>query len=249
MVKNFEGFFKTVVDKGIPFRVRFTDVAELSVQFDKEIDPEEAEAMSIKEAEGDEEQEAQQPELEAPEEEKADVEQPVEPVEEDDQKEATPKAAVAEGEGEKQEPSTPKHEGEGENDAQPDVQPLIDHHGEGDDEHDLDLEDEDEEEEAEKEAEIILPEFPYDVNKKMTFEDFKTFYEEEIEGRLDRRKVIKEHENPATGEDEDDEKDGEDDHEKHNAHEGEGADGEGEGKLFTSCLVHTINNDHLTIYI
>lgn len=85
----------------------------------------------------------------------------------------------------------------------------------------------DDEDEPDKE---ILAEFPYDPSKKMSYEDFLSFYEDEIEGRLDRRKFIREQENMNLVE-EDEEKESQEHHDENKKveEEGEGAD-EGEGK-------------------
>ena len=42
---NYIGFFKTVVEKGIIFKVRMTDIAERSVEFSEELSPEEIQSV------------------------------------------------------------------------------------------------------------------------------------------------------------------------------------------------------------
>jgi hypothetical protein len=62
-VHNYEGYFKTIVANGIPFKVRLTDLAKRSVEFKEELDPREGlsavEAVdhSLEEAEGEAEAE------------------------------------------------------------------------------------------------------------------------------------------------------------------------------------------------
>ena len=212
MVKNYEGFFKTVVESGVVFKVRHTDITEMSVLFDKEVVNEEINEdqnqLEINEApEQDAEENNDQPE------------------EQEDKKDEEVKDKVEEAdsknneEAEKKENTEQINEGEG--------QPAMEGEGldQGEGEHDP----EEEEEEAEKEPEEILPEFPYDPSKKMNYDEFINFYQEEIEGRLDRRKVIREFENPPTNEEDEEDKEGEEDNEKKPANEGEGNEGEGEG--------------------
>lgn len=43
LVNNFDGFFKTVTEKGIPFKVRYTNITEKSVQNVQELSPEDDE--------------------------------------------------------------------------------------------------------------------------------------------------------------------------------------------------------------
>lgn len=52
LVKNFEGFFKTVIERGIPFKVRYTNITEKSVENIQELIPEEGEDNFDAEGEG-----------------------------------------------------------------------------------------------------------------------------------------------------------------------------------------------------
>lgn len=224
MVKSFEGFFKTFVEKGIPFKVRHTNIAEKSLNFDVEIEGE-GEFNDNMQEEGEDYVEG---------EEYAGVPQEF--------------AGEAEGDGENEFAKKSDHE-QVDNGDQPQpqaednpedmnengegqMQPGMDGEGDDIDYHDgLDEMAEEEEEELEQVPQEILPEFPYDTSKRMNYEDFISFYKEEIEGRLDRRKVIREREHPQTNEDEEDEKEPDEDAQNKNAQaEGEGADGEGEGR-------------------
>lgn len=101
---------------------------------------------------------------------------------------------------------------------------LDDYHGEGDEEY-VEREDEDE---INKEEPEILPEFPFDPSKGMSYNDFIAFYQDEIEGRLNRREVIAAKLKQNKPEEE------EELNQKKPNNEGEGeeeaGDGEGEGK-------------------
>lgn len=59
LVKNHEGYFKTIVANGIPFRVRLTDMTKRAVEFIQEIDPSEN-LGDAEEAEGEDQGEGDQ---------------------------------------------------------------------------------------------------------------------------------------------------------------------------------------------
>lgn len=194
LVKNYEGFFKNIIVEGIPFRVRLTDLATRSVEFRDEIDP--------KECLGD--ADLEQDELEQERRENHEREG-----EENEGESPTIKVLVfvhfsniniisydfnfLQNNYEEQPEGfelNPEQTMEGVNPPEGEAHLQIhgdDYHGEGDAEYD---DREEEEEEIEKEEPEILPEFPFDPSKGMSYQDFVSFYQEEIEGRLNRREVI-----------------------------------------------------------